>query len=155
MLQETLRKAPQEAKEREKKGRAYAEKREAMITEYEGLVESNAFLKERLEEVVKANKAGGGGGKGMLEIERFAIAVKARGVENFDRILSSAILDDSDDEDEYVTPSALRLALSNVGVDHTSFNLRDVCYFFGKDNRGHVTKQMLVDGVVMHGGGRQ
>jgi hypothetical protein len=70
MLQERLRKAPPEAKEREKKGRAYAEKREAMQTEYESLVESNVFLKERLEEVVKANKAGGGSGKGVLEIER-------------------------------------------------------------------------------------
>jgi len=69
LLKEKMKIAPPDAKEREKKGREYTEKREAMETELESLIESNVFLKERLEGAVKANKEGGGG-KGMLEIER-------------------------------------------------------------------------------------
>ena len=74
----------------------------------------------------------------------------SHGIEEFSRILDSAILDDSDDEDEYVTPSALRLALGNMNIEHSTFDLRDICYFFGKQTRGLVTKKGIADGIRLH-----
>ena len=87
----------------------------------------------------------------MLQIEKFANVILSHNIQDFERILDSTILDDSDDEDEYVTPSALRLALSNMNIDHTAFDLRDICYFFGRQTRGLVTKRGIVEGIRLHG----
>jgi len=150
LLKERMKGASKVCKENERLEREYLSKKEGMVEMLVNLASQNESLKEQIAGGNSGGGAGGGRESHVLQIEKFARVILDNGLDKFARILDSAILDDSDDEDEYVTPSALRLALGNMNIDHGAFDLRDICYFYGKQTRGLVTKKGIVDGIRLY-----
>eukprot|EP00518_Triparma_eleuthera_P007263 CAMPEP_0182486022 /NCGR_PEP_ID=MMETSP1319-20130603/46300_1 /TAXON_ID=172717 /ORGANISM="Bolidomonas pacifica, Strain RCC208" /LENGTH=473 /DNA_ID=CAMNT_0024688073 /DNA_START=5 /DNA_END=1422 /DNA_ORIENTATION=+ len=138
-LKERMKRAPPEVKENERRHREYAERKKGMEEKIQNMMKHNQTIKEKIKEVEMKKKAASSDDKPTLQVEKFSKLILSSGVDDFERILNGAVQDDSDDEDEYVSHSALKLTLSMMNIDHKQFNLKDIVYFFGKYTKGMVT----------------
>ncbi|GMH96097.1 hypothetical protein TrVE_jg13694 [Triparma verrucosa] len=147
MLKEKLKNAPPEIQQQDLKYREYANKKKALVEKVETIMKQNEVMKEQITEAEQRKKDKDKDAKPSELVERFSKVIIERGLDEFERILNGAILDDSDDEDEYVSHSALKLTLQMMNIDYKQFNIKDILAFFGKYNRGVVTKKGCVDGI--------
>ena len=150
-LKERLRRADPVVKEQARKLKEYHDNKKRVEDDIERMLKENQILRESIRDQELKKKEGSSTEKPTLQVEKFAKVILSHGIEEFERILNGAVQDDSDEEDDYVTHSALKLTLSMINIDHKQFNLKDIVYFFGKYTKGMVTKKGLIDGIFRYG----